>query len=1718
MSDQAEQDAPLLNPALATHASIPESEVPFLQKVGGMARQKYLYGRSRWECALHFIWETLSHLSAIVAFLRWLVSPLLGPTTNPIICAVNNSTPSGFCVAPPDGSWCAVCVDTKIGRQAASARSRDRCSQLSLNWIDSSSDLSITTTKRIEIAALVGDRILGAASYDGTLLLCCGSSGRASLFSVGQQGDSIALDLPAGPWNGDVGGCAILSTRSKSVVRHFLLVSDASGRFFVGSTFQLDSDSTEATARFEWRWHASKNRSNLKIVHFLSQTSDSGFIVGGLGHMNLCGALEIYDVVLDETINPSEQLSSCRAKVVLTHSSLKNALPHSMCVSASSSPRGILASFNDGSIVMLSPSPEHSVKRIWSHDVFLACADNSSPVEDPLFAAWMHNVVRVGWWTENTMVVIRRNGQCSVHSATISDRAMRFLGPVQISSHSTVASEVEAVSFLPGMPSAIYFSQGTLQGNVLSVSASIPPSKCAEVLLLKASDIQSVFSSLTKRCHDFAVQSCDVNAKPFSGAREFYLKFQHSCVPSLSLDSLLVAEFVSSKEPLEQRVLLLSQMSSALVIERAVRLLICSLPELIFHLETTILDIDIVRSDDLVSSELLNTLFWARIFAVPGREGIDFRELIKQSTTSLWRHLKVLDESTFPRSYREFICKRLVRDEVADMALALMICDGPLFDKYALVDDIMFHFWNFCAASYPDICNHMCVFEDTSAFVNLLPTVEGCTLRIYEKRRVSGSPNSVHSGDVSRWSAMGFSDKTAVVSWYRKRVTSIELETGNIGNVRDLLDVAVSQCNLKELASDLDDACDLHGFLYNAPIRSISAEDANLDSFKLYSPAQRLWRVLSSFPLENVSSAIVGVGRELVDRHNMPYASFLDCVQHWAFDRGSVTDLYSPRRILLPQTGTAECYKYDFLFAATALESLNDPSIDVLSWDESGETIVDLVFNVCMRSSSDDEELEAVGRLLNLFKNMSGFSSHDSLQSALAKLVDVDAVRSAAEVCRIRGVDPVDSSGEYWNLNVLRTKQGDSRMFDAMCNKIVEDAVCSDDFEASDPDLLRRDLSTLARFFYDSLCADELIGPVFLGALLRLRQWDKALEYAKSVVIVSKKELIFRSFQVCMSNAILHFEDPSMTLAKCVLNAELCIKLAKDLIVSLVLDSSSDDETRQIAEFYEIIQKQETLHRIASLMEDCGLENVQLPQISLAFFGNARQRRDIVHLVISEAPAIAPSQVMQLLEWFSVKENKKDAVDVLSNATVQAFDAGRISDAFELANELCIFGQGESLPWARLCELARQAQSDDCNIQQNIVCTAVLHAPASEILDERNDRHWHVTLSSEGLTMYGIGADLVMRLLCEDFGHGIFEKQWHRVKSILVDLVHGVQQSSFKKLSRCLLHLRESKCVSILPRTLERALEFVSDLESVMLSVPTSLSSVQLQMLCGSDLNDVVSIVDDIISQHEIISCPLLKSILKVVECPEIARNRSESHILSVFKSGLSPAAMQEAVSCLSQFLPPWSWRQTLAEVTLRDQVSASETKGMLKCILFAHCMSEVDFVAIGDIDYSLPHHVDDAFDDRVKVLASVGGANALKAAKQMQSLLDNNLKFSLSEIMNICWQADHQSCLNMAIDTVHVFINPSIKEGHVFDCMKSLIDVIELLGLVCITFTFCQLTILFLIYLYAASVLQRSAAVFMASYMFSVHSKQSLQRCSVSCRPGWRSCVEAFANVSNSR
>jgi len=257
------------------------------------------------------------------------------------------------------------------------------------------------------------------------------------------------------------------------------------------------------------------------------------------------------------------------------------------------------------------------------------------------------------------------------------------------------------------------------------------------------------------------------------------------------------------------------------------------------------------------------------------------------------------------------------------------------------------------------------------------------------------------------------------------------------------------------------------------------------------------------------------------------------------------------------------------------------------------------------------------------------------------------------------------------------------------------------------------------------------------------------------------------------------------------------------------------------------------------------------------------------------------------------------------------------------------------------------------------------------------------------------------------------------------------------------------------PATFDHALEFVCNLQNLVPSVSSLSDPETLQMLCGSDDDDVVRIVDDIIGQDEHISSALLKSILQVVERPEISRTRSESYILNVYKLGLSPSLIEEAVCSLYQFLPPWSWRHTLAEVTLRDQASSSVTKGMLKCIVFVRAMSKVDSVAIGRIDYSLPHHLDEAFDDRVQVLASIGGANAANAAKHMQTLLEYGVDVSLSEIMNIGWQCDYQSCLNKAVDAVHMVISPSVEEGHVFACVKALLTVMELLGLVSVIF-FC--------------------------------------------------------------
>jgi hypothetical protein len=509
------------------------------------------------------------------------------------------------------------------------------------------------------------------------------------------------------------------------------------------------------------------------------------------------------------------------------------------------------------------------------------------------------------------------------------------------------------------------------------------------------------------------------------------------------------------------------------------------------------------------------------------------------------------------------------------------------------------------------------------------------------------------------------------------------------------------------------------------------------------------------------------------------------------------------------------------------------------------------------------------------------------------------------------------------------------------------------------------------------------------------------------------------------------------------------LQIAKDLISSPLLLSNADDESNAIAELNQIIDKQEALHRIASLMEDCGLENVQLQQVSVAYFGNLPQRRDMVNLIIAEAPAIAPSQVMQLLDWFCITESKKDAVDVLSNAIVQAFDAGRTNDAFDLANELRILGHGEALPWAMLCQLAHQAESRDSDIQRNIVSTAVLHAPASEILDERNDRHWHASICDDGETLFGAGANLITLLLCEDFANMNESRQFYRIKCIIIDSVPSIDLSSIAKVSKCLHSVHENRCAAVHPAVLDRALQFILDLQNVLHSAPSLSSSGHIQTLLRGDDDDVCRIVDDIISRDEVVSCSLLAAIFKVIERPEISRTRSECCILNVYKLGLSPALMQEAVCCLSQYLPPWSWRSTLAELTLRQHTVSSSNKGMLKSIVFAAAMSEVDSIPISDIDYSLPHHLEEASDDRVQALASTGGPRAARAASEMQFLLENGLDLSLCEIMSISWQNDSQPRINKAVDAVHMLISPSLQHGLVFKCVKSLLSVMELLGLV---------------------------------------------------------------------
>jgi hypothetical protein len=383
--------------------------------------------------------------------------------------------------------------------------------------------------------------------------------------------------------------------------------------------------------------------------------------------------------------------------------------------------------------------------------------------------------------------------------------------------------------------------------------------------------------------------------------------------------------------------------------------------------------------------------------------------------------------------------------------------------------------------------------------------------------------------------------------------------------------------------------------------------------------------------------------------------------------------------------------------------------------------------------------------------------------------------------------------------------------------------------------------------------------------------------------------------------------------------------------------------------------------------------------------------------------------------------------------------------------------------------------------------------------------------------MYGVGVDVVMRLLGEDFSSCSNDKQWIRIKCIIVDSVCGVDPSLFKVVSQCLLDLCRHKCVLVNPKILDRSLEFVRDVEIVMDSARSFDDPEILRKLCGGDDDVVAVMVDDIISQDEVISCSILKSILNVIECPEIARTRSESFILNVYKLGLSPFVMQNAVRCLSQFLPPWSWRHTLAEVTLRDHASVSVTKGMLKCIVFAHAMSEVDSVVIGDIDYSLPYDSDESFDDRVQVLAAVGGADALNAAKHMQLLLESGVDLSLSEIMSVCWQADDQLSLYKAVDIVHMVIGPHVEEGHVYNCVKMLLYVVELLGLVCIPHHFIFRPLFALTFTLSAAILRCSSALNVAGHRFSMHSRSSLLRCFVSNRTSRRQCSEAFALLSKS-
>ena len=59
----------------------------------------------------------------------------------------------------------------------------------------------------------------------------------------------------------------------------------------------------------------------------------------------------------------------------------------------------------------------------------------------------------------------------------------------------------------------------------------------------------------------------------------------------------------------------------------------------------------------------------------------------------------------------------------------------------------------------------LCVFEETSILKFLLPSVGGCPLRIHEKRAL-GAVDSVAANAAGKWSAIGFVDEAAVLSWY----------------------------------------------------------------------------------------------------------------------------------------------------------------------------------------------------------------------------------------------------------------------------------------------------------------------------------------------------------------------------------------------------------------------------------------------------------------------------------------------------------------------------------------------------------------------------------------------------------------------------------------------------------------------------------------------------------------------------------------------------------------------------------------------------------------------------------------------------------------------------------------------------------------------------------------------------------------------------------------